>query len=63
MAYLTPEQVAEMLQISPKSVYRIASQDASFPATRIGRMVRVEAEALNRWLMRRTAGRTLRVTA
>jgi len=48
--YLTPEQVAEMLQISPKSVYRWASQDASMPVTRLGRVVRFEEQALARWL-------------
>ena len=52
--YLTPEQVAELLQISVKTVYRMAATDASMPATHVGRAVRFQADALARWLAQRT---------
>jgi excisionase family DNA binding protein len=52
--YLTLDQVAELLQVSNKSVYRWAQQDASFPACRLGRAVRVREDLLARWLAART---------
>jgi excisionase family DNA binding protein len=55
-AYLTPEQVAEMLQLSVKSVYRIA-KDPTFPALKIGGSVRFPRERLLRWLRDREQGR------
>src|SRR5206468_3189462 len=44
--YLTPEQVATMLQIDERTVLRWAQQDTSLPATRIGRVIRFEREPL-----------------
>jgi excisionase family DNA binding protein len=35
--YLTPAEVATMLQVHPATVYRWAASDASMPATRVGR--------------------------
>lgn|SRR5262249_32156544 len=52
--YLTPEQVAELLAVSPKTVYRWAATDASMPATRVGKAVRFRADLLDRWLAART---------
>jgi len=52
--YLSPAQVAELLQISVKTVYRIAGTDASMPATRVGKAVRFRADLLDRWLSTRT---------
>ena len=52
--YLTPEAVAEMLRVSPSTVYRWASSDATMPATRVGKMVRFRADLLERWLTART---------
>ena len=51
--YLTPEQVATMLQIDERTVLRWAQQDTSLPATRIGRVIRFEREPLMRWLARK----------
>jgi excisionase family DNA binding protein len=48
--YLTPAEVAEMLKVSVKTVSRWALEDPSMPVTRLGRTVRFEAEALERWL-------------
>jgi excisionase family DNA binding protein len=46
-----------MLRVSEATVSRWAAQDATFPATRLpGRLVRIEEQALYRWL-RRKAGR------
>jgi len=52
--YLTPEQVAFMMQVSPKTVYRLAATDPSLPATRFGRAVRFRADLLEHWLAART---------
>jgi excisionase family DNA binding protein len=52
--YLTPEQVASMMQVSPKTVYRMVATDARLPATRFGRAVRFRADLLDRWLAART---------
>ena len=52
--YLTPAQVAELLQVSTKTVSRWSLEDASMPVTRLpGRVVRFERSALLRWLERR----------
>jgi excisionase family DNA binding protein len=60
-AYLTPAQVAEMLQVSPKTITRWALQDASMPCVRLpGTVVRFEEGALLRWLERKRQGRTVR---
>ena len=52
--YLTPAQVATMMQVSEKTVYRIAATDASMPATRFGKAVRFRADLLDRWLTAHT---------
>jgi hypothetical protein len=43
-----------MMQVSPKTVYRIAATDASLPATRFGRAIRFRADLLAHWLAQRT---------
>jgi excisionase family DNA binding protein len=54
--YLTAPQVAEWLQLDRTTVYRLADSDPTFPATRIGRSLRFERGALERWLTARTQG-------
>lgn len=50
-AYLTPADVATMLQVHERSVLRWAAADATMPVTRVGgRVVRFERAALLRWL-------------
>jgi excisionase family DNA binding protein len=55
--YLTPDQVADMLQLSAKSIYRLAKEDASMPVLRIGGSLRFHRERLERWLRDREQGR------
>jgi excisionase family DNA binding protein len=57
--YLTPAQVAELLQVNERTVLRWAQQDASMPVTRIGRVVRFERGLLLRWLARKAQGRRM----
>lgn len=52
-SYLTPQQVADMLQVDERTVLRWALHDASMPVTRIGRVIRFEREPLLRWLARK----------
>jgi excisionase family DNA binding protein len=52
--FLTPEQVAQLLQVHPRTVLRLAQQDASMPVTRISaRVIRFEKAPLLRWLARK----------
>ena len=59
--YLTVEQVAEMLQFSTKSVYRLAKDDPTMPVLRLGKgpnaMVRFPRERLEVWLRAHEQGR------
>jgi excisionase family DNA binding protein len=54
--YLTPEQVAQRLQVSVKSVYRWAGDDPTLPVLRVGRTVRFPAARLDAWLRAREQG-------
>ena len=51
--YLTPRQVAKLLQISEKTVLRWSARDPSMPVLRIGSVVRFHRERLKTWLERR----------
>lgn len=49
--YLTPHEVAEMLSLSVKSLYRLVKSDASMPVTRLATgTLRFRRDALERWL-------------
>ena len=50
--YLTAAEVADLLRVSTKTVSRWSLEDSSMPATRIGRTVRFEREALLAWVRR-----------
>src|SRR5215467_11052732 len=58
-AYLTPKEVADMLRVSEKSIYRWAKDDPSMPMLRLGGTVRFPRERLERWLRDREQGRPL----
>ena len=52
--YLTPAEVAAILRVHPRTVLRLAEQDATMPAIKLGtRLVRFEKAALDRWLARK----------
>jgi excisionase family DNA binding protein len=51
--YLTPQDVAALLQVDDRTVLRWAASDPSMPTLRIGRVVRFEKAALDRWLVRK----------
>jgi excisionase family DNA binding protein len=54
--YMTGQEVATMLQVSVKSVWRWADKDRSMPVLKIGGTVRFPRERLLRWLQRREQG-------
>jgi excisionase family DNA binding protein len=56
-SYLTTAQVAEMLQLSAKSVYRLSRADPTMPMLKLGGTVRFPRERLERWLRDREQGR------
>ena len=57
--YLTPKEVADLLRVSEKSIYRWAKDDPSMPMLRLGGTVRFPRERLERWLRDREQGRPL----
>lgn len=54
--YLTAAQVAGLLQVSEKSVYRWATDDPTLPVLKLGATVRFPRERLARWLRAREQG-------
>lgn len=54
--YLTARDVAAMLQLSAKSVFRLAAADPTMPQLRLGGSVRFPRERLLRWLRAREGG-------
>lgn len=54
--YLTAPQVASLLQVSPKTVYRWADTEPTLPVLRVGGTVRFPRERLFRWLQNREQG-------
>ena len=55
--YLTPEQVAAMLQVSIRSVYRLVAKHPDIPALNVtGGALRFPRERLERWLRDREQG-------
>jgi len=51
LVWVTPAEAAAWLRVSPKLVYRLAS-DRSFPAIKVGGLLRIRREHLERWLAR-----------
>jgi excisionase family DNA binding protein len=54
--YLTAAQIAELLQVSAKSVYRWAARDPTCPRLKIRGTVRFPRERLLRWLRNHEQG-------
>jgi excisionase family DNA binding protein len=49
--YLTPREVAKMLSLRMKSLYRLVKSDPSMPVTRLATgTLRFRRDALERWL-------------
>jgi excisionase family DNA binding protein len=55
--YLTAAQLAELLQVSTRTVARWASSDPSMPVTRLGGVVRFHRARVERWLRASEQGR------
>ena len=55
--YLTADQVGTLLQLSAKSIYRLAATDPTLPMLKVGGSVRFPRERLERWLRNREQGR------
>jgi|RhiMethySRZTD1v2_1073278.scaffolds.fasta_scaffold17427_6 excisionase family DNA binding protein len=54
--YLTAAEVGALLKLHPRTILRLAAEDATMPVTRFGRIVRFERSALDRWLTRARRG-------
>jgi predicted DNA-binding transcriptional regulator AlpA len=55
--YLTAADLARMLQVSEKTIYRLAKLDPTFPVLRLSGTVRFPRERALRWLRDREQGR------
>jgi excisionase family DNA binding protein len=51
-AYLSAEQLAELIQVSAKTITRWSLEDPTMPVFRRGRVVRFPTEAVLAWLRR-----------
>jgi excisionase family DNA binding protein len=54
--YLTADEVAAILRLSPKTIYRLAKSDPTLPMLKLGGAVRFPRERLLRWLAMREQG-------
>ena len=54
--YWTPAGFAEVVVISPKSVYRLVKDDPSFPAVKILGSIRIPKDRALKWLRDREQG-------
>jgi excisionase family DNA binding protein len=54
--YFTPEEFADLVQLSTKTVYRLAKEDPGLPVLRLGRAVRFPKARLLKWLRAREQG-------
>jgi hypothetical protein len=57
VAYLTPEQAGELLQIHPRTLRRWSAADPTLPVLHIAQTTRYPRERLLRWLRDREQGR------
>jgi excisionase family DNA binding protein len=55
--YLTAPQVAALLQVDAKTIYRWAASEPTMPVLRVGGTVRFPRERLLKWLSDREQGR------
>lgn len=55
--YWKAEQLAEVVQLSTKSIYRLMRDDPTFPHVRVGGALRFPRERVLRWLAKRTQGK------
>ena len=56
--YLTVPEVANMLRLSAKSIYRLVDQDPTMPAIKLGGAIRFPQARLLKWLEQHTQGRS-----
>jgi excisionase family DNA binding protein len=54
--YLTAAEVGSLLKVHPRTILRLAAEDASMPTLRLGRTVRFPRAELERWLERKRQG-------
>lgn len=47
---LSVEQAADVLSISPVSLYKLIRKDSTFPAMKLGRRIVIPKEKLKKWI-------------
>jgi len=56
--YFTAEDVAALLKLSAKSIYRLAKDDPTLPCLKLGGSIRFPRDRLLKWLRDREQGRS-----
>ena len=54
--FLTAKELAALVRVSEKTLYRLVRQDSSFPLVKIGGSVRFPRARVLRWIAARTQG-------
>jgi excisionase family DNA binding protein len=62
-SYLSAEQLAELVQVSAKTITRWSLEDPSMPVLRRGRVVRFPKEPILAWLRRQESRSARRFSA
>jgi excisionase family DNA binding protein len=55
--WLTVEAVATWLQVDTKLIYKLAASDVTFPAIKVGGVIRIRQSRLDKWLDQRRAAK------
>ena len=53
--FITAQEAATHLRITPKTIYELCKRD-EIPHVRVGRSVRIPLEPFNRWIRDNTSG-------
>jgi predicted DNA-binding transcriptional regulator AlpA len=55
--FWTADDVGKVIQLTDKSVYRLAKKDPTFPCVKIGGSLRFPRDRVLKWLAQRTQGK------
>ncbi len=55
--YDKADEIGKIVKLSPKSIYRLAKTDPTFPCVTIGASKRFPRQRVLRWLAQRTQGK------
>ena len=59
LEWVTVQEASDWLRVNIKLVYRLAEEDRTFPAIKVGGIIRIRRSRLERWLERHHPSRKL----